>query len=673
MHKDLLALMRAERSVRRHLGVTMAAALLAGLLVLVQAELLAGVLSGRFTAAALAVLAAVVGARALLAWTQGIFGGRTATGVKSALRHRLLERLRELGPARLAAHRSGELVTLAGRGLDRLDDYLTGYLPSIAVAAVVPVAVLIRLFAADLGSAVIVLITLPLIPIFGALVGMTTKAVTERQYLALSRLGGHFLDVVRGLPTLRAFGRARYQATVIKEIADAHRGATMRTLRVAFLSSLVLELCASLSLALVAVPIGLRLLGGSLDLTTALLVLLLAPEAYLPLRAMGTRFHASMEGVAAADAAFAVLDRTSDEPAPGTGASAADPDPGTSASADDPDPGMSASASDPDPGTGVPASGPNLRTGGAPGARLEGTPEIRLENVTVRYPDRDVPALEDVSLTIGAGERVALVGESGGGKSTLLHLVLGFISPSEGRVLVDGVDLRELDLTRWRARLAFVAQRPHLFATSVADNIRLGAPSASLDEVRRAAGAAHADFVADLPEGFDTILGERGTNLSAGQRQRIALARAFCRPAASVLLLDEPTARLDGRSEAAVVAGTAELSRGRTAIIVAHRPAMIDLADRVIRIHAGHIVSDTATPPSGTTHPGTTHADPTPSDPQGTDPASTDSPPDDGTSVHPTKADPAQADPAQADPAQADPAQADPAQADPAQADPAQA
>ncbi|WP_326644764.1 thiol reductant ABC exporter subunit CydD [Nonomuraea fuscirosea] len=637
MHKDLLALMRAERSVRRHLGVTMAAALLAGLLVLVQAELLAGVLSGRFTAAALAVLAMVVGARALLAWTQGIFGGRTATGVKSALRHRLLERLRELGPARLAAHRSGELVTLAGRGLDRLDDYLTGYLPSIAVAAVVPIAVLVRLFAADLGSAVIVLITLPLIPIFGALVGMTTKAVTERQYLALSRLGGHFLDVVRGLPTLRAFGRARYQATVIKEIADAHRGATMRTLRVAFLSSLVLELCASLSLALVAVPIGLRLLGGSLDLTTALLVLLLAPEAYLPLRAMGTRFHASMEGVAAADAAFAVLDRTSDEPAPGTGASAADPDPGTSAS-----------ASDPDPGSGVPASDPDLRAGGAPGVRLEGTPEIRLENVTVRYPGRDVPALRDVSLTIGAGERVALVGESGGGKSTLLHLVLGFVSPSEGRVLVDGVDLRELDLTRWRARLAFVAQRPHLFATSVADNIRLGAPSASLDEVRRAAGAAHADFVVDLPEGFDTVLGERGTNLSAGQRQRIALARAFCRPAASVLLLDEPTARLDGRSEAAVVAGTAELSRGRTAIIVAHRPAMIDLADRVIRVHAGHIVSDTATPPSGTTHPGITHADPTPSDPQGTDPAPTDSPPDDRTSVHPAQAGSAQADPAQA-------------------------
>ncbi|MEV4572330.1 thiol reductant ABC exporter subunit CydD [Nonomuraea jabiensis] len=547
MHKDLLRLMRAERSVRRHLAVTMVAAVLAGLLVLVQAELLAGVLSGRFTTVALAGLAAVVGVRALLSWTQGVFAGRTATGVKSALRHRLLARLRDLGPGRLTQHRSGELVTLTGRGLDGLDAYLTGYLPSIAVAGVVPLAVLVRLFAADLASALIVLITLPLIPVFGALVGMTTKAVTERQFLALSRLGGHFLDAVRGLPTLRAFGRARYQAGVIQQVADAHRSATMRTLRVAFLSSLVLELCASLSLALVAVPIGLRLLGGSLDLTTALLVLLLAPEAYLPLRAMGTRFHASMEGVAAADAAFAVLD----------------------------------DAGEPEPVRG------SVHPAG------QAAPEIRLENVTVRYPGRDVAALEDVSLTIGPGERVALVGESGGGKSTLLHLVLGFVQPSQGRVLVDGTDLRELDLGSWRARLAFVAQRPHLFATSVADNIRLGAPAASLEEVRRAAAAAHADFVEALPQGFDTVVGERGANLSAGQRQRIALARAFCRPAASVLLLDEPTARLDGRSEAAVVAATADLARGRTAVIVAHRPAMIDLADRVIRVHEGRVVSDT--------------------------------------------------------------------------------
>ncbi|MFI7054470.1 thiol reductant ABC exporter subunit CydD [Streptosporangium canum] len=562
MHKDLLRLALSERAVRRHLALCLAAAVVTGLLVLVQAELLAGVLSGRFAASALVFLALVVGVRAALSLAQGVAAGRTSTGVKSALRRRLLSRLQELGPARLTSHRSGELVTLTGRGLDALDPYLSGYLPAAAVAGVVPIAVLVRLFTADLASAVIVLITLPLIPIFGALVGMHTKAVTERQWQALSRLGGHFLDVVRGLPTLRAFGRARFQAGVIQQVADAHRDATMRTLRVAFLSSLVLELAASLSLALVAVPVGLRLLSGSLDLPIALLVLLLAPEAYLPLRNMGNKFHAAMEGVAAADQAFAVLDGQAERPARGERASGA-------------------------------------------GAGRRTAPEIRLENVTVRYPDREEAALEDVSLVIAPGERVALVGESGAGKSTLLHLLLGFVSPATGRVLIDGVELTDLDA--WRGRLAFVPQRPHLFATSVADNIRLGSPGATVDQVRTAAEAAYADeFVAALPEGYETVLGERGANLSAGQRQRVALARAFCRPSADVLLLDEPTARLDGRSEGAVVTATRDLAESRTSVIVAHRPAMIDLADRVIRIADGRVVSDRpAVPGSGrTSRPG---------------------------------------------------------------------
>lgn len=623
MHKDLMRLARGEASVRRHLMVCLGAAVVAGLLVLVQAELLAGVLSGRFAAAALLPLALVVVTRGLLGWIQGAFAGRTASGVKTILRFRLLKRFQEFdgirrnsqdpknsvnpanptglndtanpsvpkktangtgtsdptsaedapasqSPPAQAAPRSGELVTLVGRGLDALDPYLTGYLPSIAVAGIVPIAVLIRLFVADLGTAVIVLLTLPLIPVFGALVGWTTKAVTERQWYALARLGGHFLDVVRGLPTLRAFGRARYQATVIHQVADAHRAATMRTLRVAFLSSLVLELIASLSLALVAVPVGLRLLSGSLDLQTALLVLLLAPEAYIPLRAMGTKFHAAMEGVAAADEAFALLPRDHAETTEGSPA------------------GLRRER----------RAAPEIIT-----AREEVTseirhsgdrpaPEIRLENVTVRYPGRDDAALEDVSLVVRSGERVAIVGESGSGKSTLLHLLLGFVVPSLGRVLVDGVDLSSLDLDDWRRRLAFVPQRPHLFATSVADNIRLGS-AATPEDVRTAAGAAQAaGFVAGLPDGFETVLGERGVNLSAGQRQRVALARAFCRPSAEVLLLDEPTARLDGRSEAAVIEATRRLSEGRTAIIVAHRPAMIELADRVVRIDAGKIVDD---------------------------------------------------------------------------------
>ncbi|MEV0974413.1 thiol reductant ABC exporter subunit CydD [Microtetraspora glauca] len=567
MHKDLLRLARAEPAVRRHLAVCLAAAVFAGLLVLVQAELLAGVLSGRFAVAVLLPLVVVVLFRGLLGWIQGVSAGRTATGVKSVLRARLMKRFQETvftGP------RSGELVTLVGRGLDALDPYLAGYLPAVAVATVVPVAVLARLFVADLATGLIVLFTLPLIPVFGALVGWTTKTVTERQWRALSRLGGHFLDVVRGLPTLRAFGRARYQSSVIRDVAAAHRAATMRTLRVAFLSSLVLELVASLSLALVAVPVGLRLLSGSLDLDTALLVLLLAPEAYLPLRAMGTKFHASVEGVAAADEAFALLappdEKQPEEKQPDQAAT--DRTPATR-------PGVS------------PVPDHSVHTPSASRA-----PEIRLEHVTVRYPGRDQPALDDVSLVVAPGERVALVGESGGGKSTLLHLLLGFVTPSEGRVLVDGVDLATLDLDEWRRRLAFVPQRPHLFAMSVADNIGLGG-SASPDLIRTAAAAAQAaGFVEALPDGYETVLGERGVNLSAGQRQRVALARAFCRPSAEVLLLDEPTARLDGRSEAAVVESTRTLAEGRTAIVVAHRPAMIGLADRVVRIGGGRIVPD---------------------------------------------------------------------------------
>ncbi|AWS44809.1 thiol reductant ABC exporter subunit CydD [Streptosporangium sp. 'caverna'] len=595
MHKELVRLARGERAVRRHLALCLAAAVLAGVLILLQAELLAGVLSGRFATPALILLALVVGVRALFTLAQGIAAGHATTGVKSVLRHRLLSRLQEVGPTRPASQRSGELVTLTGRGLDALDPYLSGYLPAIAVAGVVPIAVLVRLFTADLASAVIVLVTLPLIPIFGALVGMHTKAVTECQWRALSRLGGHFLDVVRGLPTLRAFGRARFQAEVIRQVSDAHRSATMRTLRVAFLSSLVLELAASLSLALVAVPVGLRLLSGSLDLSTALLVLLLAPEAYLPLRNMGNKFHAAMEGVAAADEAFAVLDGRTASPSSRNETSGANS--GGVRSTDGAGPNASTA--------GVPAMGtagaldtgtagvPGTGTAGAPdGGRDAGAaPEIRLENVTVRYPDREETALDDVSLVIAPGERVALVGESGAGKSTLLHLLLGFVAPASGRVLIDGVELT--DHFSWRDRLAFVPQRPHLFAASVADNIRLGAPDATIEEVRAAAKAAHADeFVTTLPEGYDTVLGERGANLSAGQRQRVALARAFCRPAARLLLLDEPTARLDGRSEGAVMTATRDLAEGRTAVIVAHRPAMIDLADRVIRIADGRVVSD---------------------------------------------------------------------------------
>ncbi|MFF7587724.1 thiol reductant ABC exporter subunit CydD [Kitasatospora purpeofusca] len=561
-------LRREIPALRRHLTMSTALALLGAGLVLGQAELLAGLLAdgfagrGRWTGP-LVALGTVLALRALLAWARGALAQRAAAATKRDLRDRLTAHLRDTGPRRLAAGRHGETATLLTRGLDALDPYLTGYLPTMAATAVVPLVVVVRLGLADWTSALIVVITLPLIPVFGALVGLHTAQRTARQWRLLARLGGHFLDVVAGLPTLRAFGRERHQTRVVREMADAHRRATMRTLRVAFLSSLVLETVATLSVALVAVPVGLRLLDGALDLRTALVVLFLAPEAYLPLRAAGAAFHDSAEGIAVTERVFALLD-----------------DEGATDGAGDPDDTAPATAPTARLLVKAPAPAP------VPEAR---TARLRLEGVTVHHPDRAEPALADVSLTVHPGEHLALVGPSGAGKSTLLALLLGFVTPGTGRVLVDGTDLAALDPDAWLAQVAWVPQRPHLFATSVADNIRLGRPDATDAEVRAAARAACADgFIAALPQGYDTVLGEHGAGLSAGQRQRTALARAFLKDA-PVLLLDEPTAHLDPESEAAVTGATAELMRGRTAIVVAHRTGLLPHADRILTVRAGSV------------------------------------------------------------------------------------
>lgn len=547
------AMLRRLPSARRFLLFSLALSATTAVLVVLGAHLMAQLLAGaargapfRELSTPLALVGLTAAGRALLSWVQGWSAQRAAAGVKARLREDVLGAARHLGPGWLASRRAGELVTLVGRGVDALDPYFTGYLPQLVSAAVVPLAVLVGLATADLPSAVIVAVTLPLIPVFAALVGMHTAERTRRQWALLSRLGGHFLDVVRGLGTLRLFNRAAAQAETVRRMADAHRAATMRTLRVAFLSALVLELVATLSVALVAVPVGLRLLEGRLDLATALVVLLLAPEAYLPLRAAGAQFHASTEGVAVLDQALGVLD-------------AAEAEAETPARAR--------------------ARAPDLRQ-----------VPIRLEQVTVQHPDRTEPALREVSLTIRPGERIALVGPSGAGKSTLLAVLLGFVRPTSGRVLVGDVDLRDLDPEAWRRALVWVPQRPHLLTGTVASNIRLGAPDAAEDEVLAAARAAALDEL--IAEGLDRPLGEHGSGLSSGQRQRVALARAFLRQRrldAPLLLLDEPTARLDGRSEAAVVTAAEELVTGRTAVLVAHRPALLDLATRVLTIHGGEV------------------------------------------------------------------------------------
>ncbi|MET9376219.1 thiol reductant ABC exporter subunit CydD [Streptomyces sp. NPDC002992] len=535
-------LLRYARTTRLFLTAVVVLGLAGAALVVAQAMLIAEIVVGAFQkglsvsdlTTPLLLLAGVAAGRGLVSWLTELAAHRASAAVKSELRGRLLAHAAGLGPGWLSGQKAGSLAALATRGVDALDDYFARYLPQLGLAVVVPVAVLARIVTEDWISAAVIVVTLPLIPLFMILIGWYTQARMDRQWKLLSRLSGHFLDVVAGMPTLKVFGRAKAQAESIRAITSEYRQATMRTLRIAFLSSFALELLSTLSVALVAVGIGMRLVHGDLDLYTGLVILVLAPEAYLPIRQVGAQYHAAAEGLAAAEEIFDVLQT----PATERGAGA------------------------------VPSS-----------ARIE------LENVTVRHAGRTEPSLDAASLVVEPGETVALVGPSGVGKSTLLDVVLGFARPEAGgSVRVGGVELGALDVEEWRSRIAWVPQRPYLFAATIAENVRLARPDASDEAVREALRDAGADgFVGDLPEGVETLLGEDGTGLSAGQRQRLALARAFLadRP---LLLLDEPTAALDGETEAAVVDAVRRLAAGRTVLLVVHRPALLAVAHRVVEI-----------------------------------------------------------------------------------------
>jgi thiol reductant ABC exporter CydD subunit len=537
-------LLAYARATRAFLLQSVGLGVLSALLIVAQAWLLADVVSSAFLGGRsleqlqtpLIILLLVVLTRAAVAWLAELAASRSSARAKSQLRAALLQCVATLGLDNSREQRTGELAVLATRGIDALDGYFSLYLPQLFLAVIVPVVVVVVVLWNDWISAAIVAFTIPLIPLFMALVGAATKERMDAQFRTLERLAGHFLDVVAGLPTLKIFGRAKAQAAAIGEITGRYRRAAISTLRITFLSSLTLELVAMLSVALVAVEIGLRLMNGHLGLRTALFALILAPEAYLPLRRLGANYHASAEGIAAAEQVFAVLEA---------------PTPPRGTRTDFPDPALAG---------------------------------LAVEGLCVSYPGRSEPALDDLSLTVNEGEVLALVGPSGCGKSTLLGVLLGLVTPELGSVRVGGVDLAELDLDAWRARLAWVPQRPHLFKASIAENVRLGHPGASTDEVREAIAAAGlTDAVRELPNGLDTVLGERGAGLSAGERQRVALARAFLRDA-PLLLLDEPTASLDGETEREIVRTIERLAEGRTVVLVAHRPALIGIADRVLSL-----------------------------------------------------------------------------------------
>jgi ATP-binding cassette subfamily C protein CydD len=546
-------LLRHARASRRYVVLTAVLGLATALAVIAQALLLAHVIAAvamdgatpSDVADAIGALSLVVAVRAAQAAGQERFGHRAATAVIAQLRAAVLERLGRLGPAALEGDRGPALATLTTRGLDALDGYLTRYLPQLLLAATVTPAVLAVIWWQDMIAALTITITLPLVPAFMALVGWSTAALAQRRLATMTRMGGQVLDLIAGLPTLRALGRDRGQATRVREVGEAYRRATMGTLRSAFLSALVLESLTTLSVALVAVGIGLRLVVGELDLRTGLAVLILAPEVYLPLRMVGVHYHASVDGLAAAAEAFAVLEHPL--PSPGT----------------------------------TPA--PDLRRS-----------VIMIRAVSVAHPGRALNTPHALDLDLRPGEVVALVGPSGVGKSTAVEVLLGLRRPDAGQVLVCDGEHAEVDLTRieagsWHRQIAWVPQRPLLVPGTLAENAWLGLPGAP-DPARLARAASAAgldDVVAGLPRGWATRIGQGGHGLSAGQRQRLALTRALARDAALVIL-DEPTAHLDAGTEQAVHRAIDTLRRGgSTVLLVAHRPALATLADHRVLVGAG--------------------------------------------------------------------------------------
>ena len=498
-------------------------------------------------AISLAVLAGLYVLRGVVAWAFEVSGRLGAERAMSGLRARLVDAVLAARPVGLG-ERSGEIAAAAVRGVDDLDVWFSRYLPQVVLSVLVPISVIVAVAFADLTSALILLVTVPLVPVFMVLIGLAAREKAERRWQALAALSGALLDLLRGMTTLRANSRVDAMGRQLDEMGERYRRDTMKTLRLAFLSALTLELVAMLGVAMVAVTVGVRLAHGGMPFEAALIALILAPEAYQPLRQLGAHFHAAADGRAAAEGIFETLDL---EPAvTDDGGGRTPPDPREH--------------------------------------------PIELVGVGYRYPGSRQWAVDDVTLTIAPGDHLTLIGANGSGKSTLAALLCRLADPEAGEIRVGGAGLRDLDLAAWRAGIAWVPQRPHLFSGSLAENVALGAPGASVEDIGAAVEAAGlGPLVESMPAGLDTQVGDGGVPLSGGERQRVALARAMLRDAAMVIL-DEPFAHLDAETADALRPALEAFIAGRTAVTITHHPEAIDGAHRVVRMEHGRVVSDHA-------------------------------------------------------------------------------
>lgn len=531
-------------------------AFVSGGLAVLQSYQLSRVISGVFLEGDTLALAApflrliliIVLARVVLTVVSESLAGRLAVRIKNRLRVLLLDKIDRLGPEALKSESTGELTTSALQGADALDVYFAQYLPQVIVAALIPLTILAVVFPLDVLTGVVFLLTAPLIPLFMMLIGWMVEALTKKQWLALTRMGDYFLDTLQGIATLKLLGRSKDRAGEIRRVSDQYRDVTLKVLRVTFLTALVLELVATISTAVVAVEIGLRLLYYRIDFQQAFFILLIAPEFYLPLRNLSARYHAGMTGVTAAQRIYQLLDLA--EPA-------------------------SIQVADPDH------------------ISLSKVVDFSLsvEGVSHTYPGQTAPALTDITLDLESGRHYALVGRSGSGKTTLARILLRYIDPREGAVRINGEEIQLWFRSAWRDFTGWLPQNPYIFNTSIFQNITLGSEEYSIQQIDDALTLSGLrELTARLPYGLNTQMQEAGARFSGGELQRVALARVFLRNP-RLLIMDEPTAHLDPELAQSLSHSVRRLMEGRTTLTIAHRLSTITAMDRVFLLDKGKLAA----------------------------------------------------------------------------------
>ncbi len=478
--------------------------------------------------------------KALFVWNEQNFANLIAENVKQQLRNKLTAQIFKLGPSYTKSSKSGEISNTISNGVEKLDAYFSQFLPQLFSSALIPLLILFFIFPIDILSGIVFLVTAPLIPVFMMLIGRIAESMNRKQWKTLNLMSGYFLDVIQGLATIKLFGRENDIKKKIAVISNLFRISTMKVLRIAFLSALVLEILSTISIAIIAVEIGLRLLYGNLEFQPAFFILVLAPEFYLPIRQLGAKYHAGMEGVAAAESIFKILE----EPVQ-----------------------------------------TNNQKSHVPFHDFV----IKFENVSFTYPGGR-NALKNISFSIEQGSFTALVGKSGSGKTTVTNLLLKFIKPSEGKIIFNNNNFNDIDSKFWRKQVSWISQSPYLFHTTIKENILIAKEDATAEEIINAAKSAGIhDFISSLPGGYETFVGERGTRLSGGQAQRIALARAFLKDS-PILILDEPTSNLDPETENELLETLNRLTENKTVIMIAHRLRTIEKAGQILVFSNGKII-----------------------------------------------------------------------------------